>query len=1302
MPISDMPRATRKRKAKAKRAGHSAKPGSGKVVSAANKSSKSPPIEAEAIAERYRLAIASINYGFYDWDLEAGTIYQSPELRILLGLKSENLGDPAQWARSIDPEDAPFYRQALIAHLKGETEHLECEYRYRTVDGTWRWARQRGIAQRGPDGRARRLVGAARDVTEIRRRDRELQTARIEALAANRIAPASEAVPDDERYELAMASISFGLYEWDIETDKSYYSPGLRIVLGLSAEELSTPQDWADRIHPDDLPLHRRAIVEHLKGETPRIECEIRYRTGDGSWRWAREHGIAVRGTDGRAKRVIGATGDITEIKQRERELQSAKAAVGQRPDRPGNGRAQGEPDVERYALALESINENLYDWNIETGEVYFSPSLRVMLGLSPQQPITLENWASLIHPDDRPLHAHTLIAHFKGETPRFECEFRYRAVDGSWRWARQHGIALRGPDGRARRMVGATGDITEKKQRERQFQTARAEAAAAQRDVEQAREILQTVLDNMSDSVTLWDKDFRWQFSNRAHLEMRKYPSELLRVGAPGRDMIRFLAGRGDFGATDDTEGMVDEIVAGMRKPGGNRYERRMPGGRHLELTFKPIEDGSLLGIYRDITELKKREEELAATKESAEAARADVERTRSILATMIDNMTDGIALMTPHGDDVRVEFVNQRMMEFQRYPADVVFPGCMMSDVRRFQVQRGDFGKVENTAAKVDELVAHLQVPGGVRFERPSASGHYIEVSYKPLANGTILSVHRDITALKEREESLATAKEAAEAARADVERTRKVMQTAFDNMDDGVALVDKDLRLQFLSQERITSQRFPSDMIYTGAPVRELIRFQARRGDFGPVADEHAVERKVEAALARMLRPDGNRYERREGDRHIEYQFKPVDDGGVLAVFRDITELRQREVALAAAKEDVESTRELLQTILDNMSDGITLWDKNFIWKFSNRKHVERQRYTPELLQSGATGTEMIRFQAERGEYGPLSGDEIEKKVKEIEAIIRHPNGGRYERRTLSGRYIEFTYNPLADGSVLGLYRDITELKDREDTLAQARSVMQYVLDNMSDGVTLFDRDFCCKFVNQRLIDFLGVPDDVIAPGSPLLDILRYQAGRGDFGPAAEAERLAQARFAFITKPGGSHFERRTNEGRHLEFKFIPLPNGDTIAVTRDITDLKEREGALAQAKASAENARDIAERERAEAEAANQAKSTFLATMSHEIRTPMNGVLGMMEVLERQGLDGEQRKSVATMRNSAHALLRIIDDLLDFSKIEAGRLELEHTAFSLSGLIDGAIDTFRPQALARVCRSMPPSRQDQTML
>ncbi len=167
----------------------------------------------------------------------------------------------------------------------------------------------------------------------------------------------------------------------------------------------------------------------------------------------------------------------------------------------------------------------------------------------------------------------------------------------------------------------------------------------------------------------------------------------------------------------------------------------------------------------------------------------------------------------------------------------------------------------------------------------------------------------------------------------------------------------------------------------------------------------------------------------------------------------------------------------------------------------------------------------------------------------------------------------------------------------------------------------------------------------------------------------------------------KPGGNSYERRTASGRHVLFNFKPTDDGGLLALTRDITELKHREEALAAAKEAAEAARDTAERARAEAEAANQAKSTFLATMSHEIRTPMNGVLGMVEVLERQGLSELQRRTVATMRESGQALLHIIDDVLDFSKIEAGRLELESTPFSLSELVNAALDAFRPQVAVK---------------
>src|SRR5438128_2655900 len=207
------------------------------------------------------------------------------------------------------------------------------------------------------------------------------------------------------------------------------------------------------------------------------------------------------------------------------------------------------------------------------------------------------------------------------------------------------------------------------------------------------------------------------------------------------------------------------------------------------------------------------------------------------------------------------------------------------------------------------------------------------------------------------------------------------------------------------------------------------------------------------------------------------------------------------------------------------------------------------------------------------------------------------------------------------------------------------------------------------------------------DVLQPGLSGYEMIRILTKQGEFGPVDDVETKVADVTRRMLKPGGSRYEQPTTNGKYIEYNFRPLSDGGLLGIYRDITTLKNREEALAAAKESAESARDAAERERAEAEAANQSKSTFLATMSHEIRTPMNGVLGMIDVLQRQGLDGPQRRTVSTIRDSAQSLLRIIDDVLDFSKIEAGRLELEETAFSLSGLIDGVAGTFRQQAIAK---------------
>jgi two-component system sensor histidine kinase/response regulator len=197
-------------------------------------------------------------------------------------------------------------------------------------------------------------------------------------------------------------------------------------------------------------------------------------------------------------------------------------------------------------------------------------------------------------------------------------------------------------------------------------------------------------------------------------------------------------------------------------------------------------------------------------------------------------------------------------------------------------------------------------------------------------------------------------------------------------------------------------------------------------------------------------------------------------------------------------------------------------------------------------------------------------------------------------------------------------------------------------------------------------------------------------RFEGMIGANGGAVAGKQSLEVFDEAFAKSGMAH-DKAVIEARHAieREEKIALDDGEHTLLTVKFP-INNDSGQIA---AIGSISTDITARKRAEeevgkariqADAANRAKSEFLAVMSHEIRTPMNGVVGMLELLGQSQLDADQTQMMGTARDSAFSLLQIIGDILDFSKIEAGKLDLEYLPISLRHVVEGVADTLATNA------------------
>lgn len=677
-------------------------------------------------------------------------------------------------------------------------------------------------------------------------------------------------------------------------------------------------------------------------------------------------------------------------------------------------------------------------------------------------------------------------------------------------------------------------------------------------------------------------------------------------------------------------------EFSLRIQRPDGAVCNVRSCGLPELDQSGNVV---AIIGIFQDITSQNDSEK---------------THRVNELLRQTIDALDEAVSIYDP---DDRYVYANPKYFDLFPYLKEIEdLEGKSFEDVLRISLQNrvvdSPLAQDDPEAYIAQRLRARKEVAGELGDRRHKSGRWYAAREFRTDA-GAHITMRRDVT-----EQRIASQ---------ELERVKERYELAV--MAGGIGVWEYDR-----SADAFYWSDFATGILTNGGEA-EPVNIEALFDAVLPEDAEHfkgqywacLTHRAVMDIEIRMRSLDGQM-------KWVHWRGRPIadDSGQILRIVGSIVDVTRRKLDQERINQSEARLSEIARTIPGVLCQWSLETDQNPRFSYLSPKVAE------------IFGFEDVSPGGISGALQPISEDAAAVRTA-LTASFRTGDQVRFEARyELPQRGIRWIRNMSEVVSVwedridfTGVMVDVTEIKEAENKIFESERRLVDAIESINEAFVYFDNADRLMICNQTYRSLRPRIADHIVPGLPFETFLELVA-ECDYIPTGYGgkEEWMRDRLKMHRDPGLEPVQEIWPDGRVFLVAERLTKEGGTVITLTDISDLKHRESALEEAHARLSNQHDALEKlaedldtARRAAEAANDAKSQFLAMMSHEIRTPMTGLLGMVQMLRDEDLNDRQRGYLDVLGQCADTLLSLLNDILDLSKIEAGQLNLESIEFDL---------------------------------